>query len=40
VEGKVTVDTTITGTAKISFDQSAIDAAFSNSSTVLSWQEF
>jgi cytoskeletal protein CcmA (bactofilin family) len=40
VEGEVTVDTTITGTAKISFDQSAIDAAFSNSSTVLSWQEF
>jgi len=40
VEGEATVDTTITGTAEISFDQSAIDAAFSNSSTVLSWQEF
>jgi len=48
VEGKATVDTTITGTAVISFDQSAIDDAFSNFSTflvspkpaVLSWQEF
>jgi len=40
VEGGATVDTTITGTAKISFDPSAIDAAFSNFSTVLSWQEF
>lgn len=38
VEGNATVD--VTGTAEISFDQSAIDAAFSNSSTVLSWQEF
>jgi len=40
VEGKATVDTTITGTAEISLDQSAIDGAFSNLSTVLSWQEF
>jgi cytoskeletal protein CcmA (bactofilin family) len=40
VEGEATVDTTITGTAKISFDPSAIDGAFSNLSTVLSWQEF
>ena len=48
VEGNVTVDTTVTGTAVVSFDQSAIDDAFSNLSTfpvspkpaVLSWQEF
>lgn len=48
VEGKATVDTTVTGTAVVSFNQSAIDAAFSNFSTfpvppkpaVLSWQEF
>jgi hypothetical protein len=50
VEGGATVDSTITGTAEISFDQSAIDAAFSNFITfpvsvspkpaVLSWQEF
>lgn len=48
VEGEVTVDTTVLGTAVISFDQSAIDGAFSNFSTflvspnpaVLSWQEF
>ena len=40
VEGKATVDTTITGTAEISFHQSAIEDAFSNLSTVLSWQEF
>jgi len=48
VEGGVTVDTTVTGTAVISFDQSAIDDAFSNfitfsvspKPTVLSWQEF
>jgi hypothetical protein len=40
VEGEATVDTAITGTAKISFDPSAIDGAFSNLSTVLSWQEF
>ena len=48
VEGEATVDTTVTGTAVISFDQSAIDDAFSNLSTfpvspkpaVLSWQEF
>jgi hypothetical protein len=40
VEDKVTVDTTVTGTAKISFDQSAIGDAFSNLNGVLSWQEF
>jgi len=48
VEGEATVDTTVTGTAVISFDQSAMDDAFSNLSTfpvspkpaVLSWQEF
>jgi len=40
VEGEVTVDTTVTGTAKISFDQSAIGDAFSNLNAVLSWQEF
>jgi hypothetical protein len=49
VEGEATVDTTVAGTAVVSFDQSAIDAAFSNFSTfpvpptnpaVLSWQEF
>ena len=40
VEGEVTVDTTITGTAKIFFDQSEIDGAFSNLSNVLLWEEF
>ena len=40
VEGGVTVDTTIGGTAKIFFEQSEIDDAFSNLSNVLSWQEF
>jgi len=40
VEGEVTVDTTITGTADISLNQSAIDEAFRNLSTFLSWQEF
>jgi len=40
VEGGATVDTTITGTAEISFEQLAIGDAFSNLSTVLSWQEF
>ncbi len=38
VEGNATVD--ITGTAEVSFDQSEIDDALSNLSTVLSWQEF
>jgi hypothetical protein len=38
--GPTTTDTTVTGTAKISLDQSAIDGAFSNLNTVLSWQEF
>jgi len=40
VEGGAAVDTSVTGTAVISFDQSAISDAFSNLSTVLSWQEF
>ncbi len=40
VEGEVTEDTTIAGTAKIFFDQSAIDGAFSNLNNVLLWEEF
>ena len=40
VEGNAMVGTTITGNAEISLDQSTIDDAFSNLSTVLSWQEF